>query len=336
MMSRKKSVIILSLLIALIAGIAVVLAYFNSTDSATNIFKLGNRYTLTYHANTGDAAEDAKITVPEQQKEYGKGTEPVDFTVSTDKPTRDGFVFKGWYEKEQPESGDTKYGEGGKATYTAPAAQKENHLYAQWAAGYTLIYDANGGEGLPDITKNSGEEVSGAKVTKETGDDSYTFTKLAAQGNMTGPKHKDTNDPDEMSSSNRVFLGWALSEKATEPDFTWDGKLAYANTAGDYDGTKTDGFAKSVEIIAADNPSKTVTLYAVWATKYELRFSYHPEMVNPKCGDPKKLQKPETLVSAANKAPTFNEQRWNVNAAGSPSDDDYGYTGKKLYAVWGP
>ena len=27
---------------------------------------------------------------------------------------------------------------------------------------------------------------------------------------------------------------------------------------------------------------------------------------------------------------------WNVPAAGDPSSDDYGYTEKKLYAVWGP
>ena len=117
---------------------------------------------------------------------------------------------------------------------------------------------------------------------------------------MRGPEEADG------TSDHRVFLGWSADPKAKEPDVTVDGKLAYNNSAKDYDGTKTEGFGNSVIIEAEANPTMTVTLYAVWATKYELSFKYHPDMVIPKCGDEKKLQKPMTLVSATNKAPTFD------------------------------
>lgn len=112
MNSKKGKVRIASLLVVLALGVTVAWAYFTATDSADNIFRLGNRYTLTYHANAG--SDDSKvINVPEKQTKFGDGVNPVTFDVSTQLPVRPGFVFKGWYEKETPASDDTKYGDGG-------------------------------------------------------------------------------------------------------------------------------------------------------------------------------------------------------------------------------
>ena len=45
-MDKKKRILISSLLVALVAGTAIVLAYFSSTDSESILFKLANKYTL--------------------------------------------------------------------------------------------------------------------------------------------------------------------------------------------------------------------------------------------------------------------------------------------------
>ena len=291
-MDKKKRILISSLLVALVAGTAIVLAYFSSTDSESILFKLANKYTLEYHANAGD--DDNNVSgLPEKQSKYKEGDNAVVFDVAKEKPLRPEFVFTGWYDKENPTQDDTKYGDGGTAKYTA--TQEESHLYAQWTAGYTLIYDANGGANAP------------SPVTAVSNQNTHTFNNLAAQGSMTGPMHKDPENPEEQSDSNRIFLGWSTNPKATEPEYSSDGKWAY--TGDDFDstdGNNQESIKNSVTINVEDTPSKTVTLYAVWATKYELSFAYHPDMNQPKCGDPKKLQKPMTLVSVSNKAPTFN------------------------------
>ncbi len=291
---RLTKAVIACLLAVVMLGGAATLAYLtHTTDALSNVFHKGKRYTLTYHANTGSDAGDAEVTVPEKETKYGDGMTSVEFEVSDDRPAREGFVFKGWYEKETPESGDIKYGDQGEGTLTAPVEQYESHLYAKWEAGYTLIYDANGGEGTPAITKGDpDEEISGNTVTRTTGEASYTFTNLAKQGEMTGPKESDG------TADHRVFLGWSTDKDAEEPELTNDGKLAYANTDSDYDKAKVDGFGNEVKIDAEDNPSKTVTLYAVWATKYVLDYQYHPDMLaisDPKCGTV--LPENQTLVS---------------------------------------
>ena len=68
-MDKKKRILISSLLVALVAGTAIVLAYFSSTDSESILFKLANKYTLEYHANAGD--DDNNVSgVPEKQSKY--------------------------------------------------------------------------------------------------------------------------------------------------------------------------------------------------------------------------------------------------------------------------
>lgn len=88
-------------------------------------------YTVSYNANGGSGAPSA------QTKWYGTA-----LTLSTTKPTRNGYTFQGWATSS---TGSVAYAAG--ASYTANAAVT---LYAVWKANtYTVSYNANGGSGAP-------------------------------------------------------------------------------------------------------------------------------------------------------------------------------------------
>lgn len=114
-------------------------------------------YKVTYNANGGSNAPAA------QNKTYGTA-----LTLSSAKPTRTGYTFKGWNTKANGTG--TNYAAG--ASYTINAAIT---LYAVWTANtYTISYDANGGDVAPGKqTKKHGEALtlSSAKPTRTN----YTF-----------------------------------------------------------------------------------------------------------------------------------------------------------------
>ena len=70
-------------------------------------------------------------------------------------PTRDGYVFGGWYDK--PEDGKLVDGD--------TLIVGDMSLYAKWNSIYTVVFDANGGEGvMPDQPFVYGEEQALSKV----------------------------------------------------------------------------------------------------------------------------------------------------------------------------
>lgn len=88
-------------------------------------------YTITYNANGGSGAPSS------QTKWYG-----TNITLSSSKPTRTGYTFKGWATSA---SGSVVYQPG--ATYSANSAVT---LYAVWEIiTYQVTYNANGGSGAP-------------------------------------------------------------------------------------------------------------------------------------------------------------------------------------------
>lgn len=100
------------------------------------------KYTVTYNANAGSGAPGS------QSKYYGKT-----LTLSSTKPTRTGYTFKGW---ATTSSGSVKYSSGG--SYTSNASVT---LYAVWEAKtYTLTLDANGGSGGASVIKTYGQPVT--------------------------------------------------------------------------------------------------------------------------------------------------------------------------------
>ena len=114
-------------------------------------------YTISYNANGGSGAPSS------QTKYYGKSIK-----LSTTKPTRTGYTFRGWGTSTTDTSVDYAAG----ATYSANASDT---LYAIWKANtYKVSYNANGGSGAPSSqTKTYGTTLtlSSTKPTRAK----YTF-----------------------------------------------------------------------------------------------------------------------------------------------------------------
>ena len=139
-------------------------------------------YTVSYNANGGSGAPSS------QTKQHD-----ITLTLSSTKPTRDGYKFAGW----GTSATDTgvKYAAGGQYTGNASIT-----LYAIWtnAAKLTINYNANGGSGAPVSQThliNTTSKISSAKPTR----DKY------------------------------VFLGWSTSRSATSATYIADGQ--YTNNS---------------------------------------------------------------------------------------------------------
>lgn len=139
-------------------------------------------YTVSYNANGGSGAPS------NQTKQHD-----ITLTLSSVKPTRDGYEFAGW----GTSATDTgvKYSAGGQYTGNANIT-----LYAIWTnvAKLTLAYNANGGTGAPSSQThliNTVSKISGVKPTR----DKY------------------------------VFLGWSTSSTATKATYIADGQ--YTNNS---------------------------------------------------------------------------------------------------------
>lgn len=139
-------------------------------------------YTVSYNANGGSGAPSS------QTKQHD-----ITLTLSSTKPTRNGYEFAGW----GTSATDTgvKYAAGGQYTGNASIT-----LYAIWtnAAKLTINYNANGGSGAPVSQThliNTTSKISSAKPTR----DKY------------------------------VFLGWSTSNSATKATYIADGQ--YTNNS---------------------------------------------------------------------------------------------------------
>ncbi|MDR1065234.1 MAG: InlB B-repeat-containing protein [Oscillospiraceae bacterium] len=123
----------------------------NATTTLYAVWK-ANTYTITYNANGGSGAPSS------QTKTYG-----ATLTLSSTKPTRDGYTFQGWATSNTATS----------AAYSAGASFTTNAnttLYAVWKANtYTVSYNANGGVGAPSSqtkTHNAALTLSSTKPTR--------------------------------------------------------------------------------------------------------------------------------------------------------------------------
>lgn len=138
------------------------------------------KYTVSYNANGGSGAPSS------QSKYYGKT-----LTLSSTKPTRTGYTFKGWATSS-----------GGSVTYTSGASYTANAsvtLYAVWQANtYTIKYNANGGTGAP----SSQTKTHGTTLTLSS----------------TKPTRASVND--DGVTTTYTFKGWATSSTATSASYT--------------------------------------------------------------------------------------------------------------------
>ena len=154
-----------------------------STASVTVTVPAKPSYKVTFNANGGSGAPGA------QTKWYGETLK-----LSTTKPTRTGYTFKGWGTSSTTTT--VSYAAG--ANYTANATDT---LYAIWTENtFTVTFNANGGSGAP-------------------GAQTKYYTK-----NLTLSTTKPTR-------TNYTFLGWATSASAISAQYSPGGTFSTnANT----------------------------------------------------------------------------------------------------------
>ena len=127
------------------------------TASSSIDISAKSTYTVSYNANGGSGAPSS------QTKVHG-----VALTLSSTKPTRTGYMFKGWGTSSSDTTVD--YSAGGSYTNNANIT-----LYAIWQSNtFTVSYNANGGSGAPSSqTKTYGVNLTlSSTVPTRT---SYTF-----------------------------------------------------------------------------------------------------------------------------------------------------------------
>ena len=129
------------------------------------------QWTVSYNANGGSGSP------PSQTKTYGSN-----ITLSSTKPTRIGYTFKGW---AKTSTGSVSYSPG-----SAFGEDNNTTLYAVWEINkYTVSYNANGGSGSPPSqTKTYGQALT-LSSTKPT-------------------------------RTNYDFLGWATSSSASAAQYS--------------------------------------------------------------------------------------------------------------------
>lgn len=155
--------------------------YSGSESKATCTLSLPAKtsYRVTYDANGGSGAPSA------QTKWHGES-----LTLSSTKPTRTGYTFKGWATSRSATTATYAAG----ASYTGNAALP---LYAVWqAVTYAVTFNANGGSGAPSSqTKTYGVALS-----------------LNGWGS--------TSTTDAPTRTGYTFQGWSTSSSATSATYT--------------------------------------------------------------------------------------------------------------------
>lgn len=153
------------------------------TASKSITIKAKPSYTVSYSANGGSGAPSS------QTKWYDES-----LTLSSTKPTRTGYKFKGWSTSSTATTATWSAG----GTYTTNATDT---LYAVWQANtYTVSYNANGGSGAP------------SSQTK-------TYGKTLTLSN-TVPTRTNYN-----------FIGWATSSTATTASYQAGGSYTKNSAA---------------------------------------------------------------------------------------------------------
>ena len=149
-------------------------------------------YKITFNANGGSGAPSS------QTKWYGES-----LTLSSTKPTKTGYTFKGWSTSSSATS--AKWSAGG--TYTG---NESVTLYAVWQANtYTIKYNANGGSGAPSNqtkTHNKNLILSSTKPKRTN----YKFEGWSTSSTATSAKyHAGGSYTDNKAAT--LYAVWTLA-----------------------------------------------------------------------------------------------------------------------------
>lgn len=156
-------------------------------------------YKITFNSNGGSGSPSS------QTKWYGES-----LTLSSTKPTKTGYTFKGWSTSSSATS--AKWSAGGKYT-----RNESNTLYAVWQANtYTIKYNANGGSGAPSNqtkTHNKTLILSSTKPTRTN----YNFEGWSTSSTATSAKYPAGGSYTDNKAAT-LYAVWTLAY--TKPRIT--------------------------------------------------------------------------------------------------------------------
>ena len=222
-----------------------------TTNANTTLYAVWQKnaattYTVSYNANGGSGA-------PASQTK----THNVTLTLSSTKPTRSGYTFKGWSTSSTAAS--ATYSAGG--SYTANASVT---LYAVWSyntptpvATYTVSYNANGGSGAPTSqtkTHNVTLTLSSTKPTRS----GYTFNGWSTSSTATSPTYY-AGGSYTANASVTLYAVWTYNAPSTyNISFNANGGSGAPNSV-----TKTNGVTL---YLPSTIPTRTNYAFLGWST----------------------------------------------------------------------
>lgn len=210
-----------------------------STSQTITIPALAS-YKITYNANGGSGAPSS------QTKYYG-----VDLKITTSKPTRAGYIFKGW-----------ALTSGGGVYYTSGSTCKQNKaltLYAVWEANkYTITYKPNGGTGGPTSqTKIHGQNLTITdKIPAYTG---YDFKEWNTKADGTGTRYLSGGSY-TTNASITLYAQWKIK--------TYDiiyNKYPSGATIGNMPSNTSKNYGENIAL-SLNKPTRDGYIFKGWAT----------------------------------------------------------------------
>lgn len=304
-------------------------------------------YTVSYNANGGSGAPSAQVK-----------TEDVTLTLSSTKPTRSGYTFKGWSTSKTATS--PTYAAGG--SYTANASAT---LYAVWEQNapttYTVSYNANGGSGAPSSQTKTHNVTLTLASTKPTRS-GYTFLGWSTSSTATSPTYYASGSYTANASAT-LYAVWSKNAPATYTvSFNANGGSGAPSSVTKTDGVTlylptTEPYRSNYEFLGWSTSSTAIsptyyaggsfsrnantTLYAVWEYSpetYTVRYN-----ANGGTGAPSSQTKTYgvnlTLSSTIPTRSGYNFLGWSTSSTATSATYSAGgsYTanaGAILYAVW--
>ena len=198
-------------------------------------------YTVSYNANGGSGAPSSQTK-----------TKDVTLTLSSTRPTRSGYTFKGWSTSSTATS--ATYQPGG--SYTSNAAVT---LYAVWqknATTYSVTYNANGGSGAPGTqtkTENVALTLSSTKPTRS----GYTFKGWATSSTATVASYQPGSS---YTANAKVTLYAVWSKNPSQYTVSYN---ANGGSGAPPSQTKTEGVALT---LSATKPTRSGYTFLGWST----------------------------------------------------------------------
>ena len=206
------------------------------TDHKSITVKARPSYKITFNANGGSGAPSS------QTKWYGET-----LTLSSTKPTRTGYTFKGWSTSSTATS--ATYSAGGSYTVNTSAT-----LYAVWQANtYTIKYNANGGSGAPSNqtkTYNKTLILSSTKPTRTN----YNFEGWSTSSTATSATYSAGGSYTDNKAAT-LYAVWTIAY--IKPRIT-NFSIRRLNANGELDDQGT--ICKVIFDWATDNPVTAITV----------------------------------------------------------------------------